>query len=282
MQGFDLEALIRACLIGLSVAIIGRYIIFVATRDKTQEGESQRMLTLAAVATFILVSLGLYYSWPTLPTVPVLDKLSQADAENLLFSHKLVPQPRPQISEEVPAGLVIPHSQDPSAGINVRPGTTVSFGVSVSQQINPHPDHSDNVPTASLYQPKSGEGFRCTVGGDGICRCKITGTSSGVDNRHHLLLWLKPVRPPSDQFGWYLERSGNGINRIEPDGTWVGVAQVGNAQYPPHERDVVDVAVSVVDDLVLRDLMGKGGVVVEPQPIGLHSDISSNVVITFR
>src|SRR5438270_4983700 len=111
MQVFDLEALIRACLIGLSVAIIGRYIIFVVTRGKTQAAESQRMLTLAAVATFTLVAVTMYYSWPTLPTVPVLDKLSQADAENLLLRHKLVPQPRPQISGEVPGGLVIPRSQ---------------------------------------------------------------------------------------------------------------------------------------------------------------------------
>ncbi|MEW6574278.1 MAG: hypothetical protein AB1374_11665 [Bacillota bacterium] len=36
-----------------------------------------------------------------------------------------------------------------------------------------------------------------------------------------------------------------GIQAIEADGSWEGLAQIGNAQWPPHEGDLVDVAASL-------------------------------------
>jgi len=288
MQTFDLEALIRACLIGLSVAIIGRYIVHLVTKGKTPEKESKRLLTMAAVATFILVAMGTYYGWPSLPTVPILDKLSQAEAEKLLINNKLVPQPRPQMSTEVTTGLVIPHSQEPAAGIRVNPGTFVSFGVSTqaagaNTQTAPKDGGVPEGLSVRLFQPKSGEALRCAAGGDGIYHCAVRGVSSGVQiGGFHVLLWLKPVSPPSDRFGWYLQRSGNGVERINNDGSWTGILQIGNAQYPPHQNDTIDLAASVVDDGAFHELMARGGVIVESEPVGFRIDIASNITINLH
>src|SRR5215472_13927036 len=100
MQSFDFEALLRACLIGISVAIISRYIIYLATKNKTPAAEAKGLLTLAIFGVFLIASLGAYYAWPSLPTVPSLDKLAQADAERLLSSRRLVPEPKPQLSAD--------------------------------------------------------------------------------------------------------------------------------------------------------------------------------------
>lgn len=286
MEALDLEALVRAVLIGLSVSLIARYIVHIVTRTQPKQPESRRLRMLAIVALGVLVTLGTYYTWPSLATVPLLDNLAQAEAENLLASRKLVPQPTPQQGVDVEAGRVVPHSQSPVAGLRVRGGTVVSFGVSISRTITPASDHNGTpagAPKASLFQPASGQKLPCSIGGDGQSRCAVKGTSSGVQgSRFHLLLWLRPVTPPSDQPGWYLERSGNGINSIQADGSWTGIAQIGNAQYPPHQNDVVDIAVSIVDDSIFSELMGRQGVVVEPQPIGSSSDVASSVVVTLR
>jgi hypothetical protein len=55
---FDLEALVRACLMGLSVAFIGGYIAHLATKGQTKQGESRRRLGLAAIGLACLVGVG--------------------------------------------------------------------------------------------------------------------------------------------------------------------------------------------------------------------------------
>ena len=58
------------------------------------------------------------------------------------------------------------------------------------------------------------------------------------------------------------------------------MAQIGNAQWPPHEGDVLDMAVTIADDDTVNQLMTEAGVVVRDQPVGVKSDTASNVVIT--
>ena len=98
-----------------------------------------------------------------------------------------------------------------------------------------------------------------------------------------MLLWVKPVNPPSEQPGWYLERPpGNGIVRVDSKGSWWGVAQLGNGLYSPHEGDSVGLAVSVADDTTVDKLMAEPGVVVRDYPVGVNTDIASGVVITLK
>jgi hypothetical protein len=281
MQSVDVESLIRAIIIAACTGFIVRYI---TDRLAKSKNGSNRLPWAAAVAVTVLVGVILYYAWPSLRTVPKLDKLAQAEAEELLLKKRLVPQPTPERAVDVEIGRVVPHSQSPAAGLPVHRGTVVSFGVSVSNEKSGSAAGIPlNTPTVSIFQPRSGEAIRCRAGGDGLYRCTVTGTSSDIRAGSFFpLLWLRPVNPPSDQAGWYLERSGNGISRVEADGSWTGVAQIGNSTYPPHEGDVVDVAVSLAAEGAYRELMGRGGVVVEPEPVGAWKDTASNLVVTLK
>ena len=98
-----------------------------------------------------------------------------------------------------------------------------------------------------------------------------------------LLLWLRPVNPPSNVSGWYLQRLPEyGVTEVNADGSWSGTAQVGNAQWPPQEGAVIDLAVSVADHDTAARLMAEPGVVIRPQPIGVVSAIAARVALTFR
>jgi hypothetical protein len=282
METFDLQALIRACLIGLGVAFISGYVVHVVVGVR-QQSESFRRLILAAVGIGLLVSVGTYYAWPSLARVPDLAGLAQAEAENALVKSGLTPEARPQMAIGVEAGRVVPNSQNPEPGLPVRTGSAVSFGVSLSSSAATPPSSSGKTPVllVSLFDPKTGSTLHCPLGGDGLHRCPVKGTFSG-SHTERVALWLKPVRPPSERFGWYLQRSGNGIIGIESDNVWDGFVQVGDAQYPPKDGDVVDVAVSVISEAMFMELMGRSGVVVEPNPPGIHVDISRNVVVVLR
>jgi hypothetical protein len=72
----------------------------------------------------------------------------------------------------------------------------------------------------------------------------------------------------------------NGIPGIRPDGSWTGVAQIGNAQYPPHEGDTVDFAVTIAEKREIDKLFAELGVVVLNQPMGGKSATVSSVTLT--
>lgn len=216
--------------------------------------------------------------------VPDLANLSRAEAENKLVEIGLVPEARPQYVTGVNADRVVPNSQNPPAKLPVQPGALVSFAINVRDE-RPQVIVTPSVSLAvSLSQPKAGGKILCSRGGDSIYRLSVKGTSSGLSaGEYGLLLWLKPVRPPSDTSGWYLQRPpGNGVDRIEADGTWIGVAQLGSSQWPPHEGDVFDLAVSVADNDTINKLMAESGVVIRNQPVGVKSDTALGVVATLK
>jgi hypothetical protein len=224
----------------------------------------------------------MFLAWPTLIAVPQLDQLSQAEAEQVLSDARLIPAAQPHYAPGVQAGRVLPQSQSPSPGLRVRPGTVVSFGISVQDM----PTTAPATPTGSavsLFEPKAGAIVRCQNGGDGICRVLIRGTSSKLTSSQTLLLWLKPVSPPADVPGWYLQRPPvTGIGKVQPDGVWTGMAQIGNAQWPAHEGDIVDIAITVVEEQTAAQLLAKPGVVVRDQPLGSVSDSAAGVVIKLQ
>jgi hypothetical protein len=281
---FDVDAFIRAVAIALGVGFLGSAITYFVTRTREEWVKRGAVLFQAMIGIVILLTVAIYFLWPTLVKVPSLDGLSRAEAEDLLVKNGLIPQGRPQYATEVEAGRVIPHSQSPSYGLTVRPGTTVSFALSIHEEGPPITGDPLSGLTVSIYQPKSGEKVRCFRGADGVYRFSASGTSSGVPTGGFgLLLWLKPVNPPSDTPGWYLQRTPvNGIAGVKADGSWTGMVQLGNAQYPPNEGDMIDLAVTIVDNNTVNRLMGEPGVVVRNEPVGIKSHTASGVIATLK
>lgn len=270
----DLWAIVRAVGIGFVVAAI----VYFVTKTRTERARWLAVSIMGGVGVAILLIL----VWPSLITIPTLDGLSQAEAEDRLRSYHLVPQPRPQYAQVADAGRVIARSQNPSAGIPVRRGTVVSFAV--GERGETPPETPPNGMTISFFKPRAGEKLSCSRGADGVYKVTAEGTSSGVPAATHgLLFWVRPVNPPADRIGWYLQRPpSNGVTEIRSDGSWTAVAQIGNAQYPPHEGDTVDLAVTVAEKDAIDKLTAELGVVVRNQPVGGKSAIVSPVTLTLR
>ncbi len=205
-------------------------------------------------------------------------------AEDLLAKHRLLAESRPQPAGQ--PGRVVPYSQNPQQGLEVRPGTVVTFGVGVSQQAAPATSgQGTSSPPASVafFAPRSGQRVTFTRGGDGLYRCSVKGSVSAMGNGVRLLLWVKPVEPPSDRYGmWYLQRSGNGVTSIPGDGTWEGVAQLGNSQYPPKQGYTFDLAVSIVDDATAGQLLADSSEETRDHPVGLQAVVASNLIVKLK
>jgi hypothetical protein len=282
-ESFDLHALIRAAVVSIAAGfIVGAAGFFIL--QKRNQWEKWKGAILFGLAGFaMLFAIGLYYGWPSLLAVPKLDGLSQAEAEESLVGRGLVPNGRPQYSFDVPEGRVIPHSQSPGYGLKVRPGTVVTFAVCTRQEKPDIAPHTGNG-AVTLFRPKAGEHLLCHRGADGIFRFEATGTSAGVsDSGPSLLLWVRPVNPPSESNGWYLQRPpSNGVMSVASDGSWIASGQVGNAQWPPHEGDSIDVAVSIADHRAVNELIAEPGVVIRNAPVGSKSAVASDVVITLK
>jgi hypothetical protein len=126
-------------------------------------------------------------------------------------------------------------------------------------------------------KPKKDGQIDCMPDANDIYRCPVSGEVTGISQGQRLLLWVQPVNPPAERDGWYLQR------RIvsQSGGRWSGTVQVGNADYPPHTGDIVNVAVSIADEAIAEKLMSTRGVVVQPEPVGATNTIviSDNVRI---
>jgi hypothetical protein len=281
---FDLIGLARAFVVSLGAGLIARAIASFIV----EHGPRKRVVTLAIAGGVLVLTVTLSALWPSLVTVPRLDGLSRAEAENLLANDSLTPDPKPQHASGVQAGRVVPNSQNPKPGLRVRRGEVVSFGVAEPPAELSPSQLGSTVPsqaaTVSLFEPRGRGSVRCIRAADGIYRFSVRGTSTGLGTgAFSLLLWVRPVNPPAEDPRWYLQRPPvNGIRTIEADGSWEGLAQIGNAQWPPHEGDVLDVAVSVAGRDVAEQLMAETGVVLRDQPVGVHSVRASSVVVTMR
>lgn len=243
-------------------------------------------LLLGLLGLGVLAAVVINWTVPRLAPVPALGGLSREQAEERLVGKSLVPNARPQHADGVEAGRVITGSQSPAPGLAVECGTTVSFAVAVGGTGRAPgasaPGGPPPVQTVELFEPRTGQRAAITRRPDGVGSLTANGVWPGSDGGFRLLLWIRPVKPPSDLPGWYLQRPpGNGISK-GPDGTWSGVAQIGSAQYPPHDGDLVDVAVSVADSATVARLMAEGGVVVRPEPVGVASARATGVRLAFR
>lgn len=273
---FDFEALLRSVIIalgtGLIVVAITHWVLKLPRGVTILFG-----VGVTLILTVILVS--------RLIEVPRLANLSRAEAELVLSKKKLIPEVRPQYVSTTEAGRVIPHSQDPLPGIKVRQGTVVRFAVSAgAEQLLTEAKETGVSPYVSLFQPRSGEEVHCSRYGDGIYRFSVEGVSKGIAGGNlQLLLWVKPVDPPSETPGWYLQRLPiNGIVGIKPDGAWEGIGQMGDAQWPPHQGDILDVAVTVVKPETAQGLLAEMGVVTRMALPGTTSDKALGVKVRLK
>jgi len=274
--GFDWEALARALILGMGIGLVVSGIASLLRKWP------QNVLTRLGIGVALIITVVLFYTWPSLIKVPDLSRLSHHEAEDLLVKKGLVSDVTPQHHEGTEPGRVISHSQDPLPGIKVRRGTVVKFAVAVSTPSS-KPSIERTVMTknsVSLFRPKSRERVHCIRYADGVYRFSVVGTASGLPDKARLLLWVRPVKPPSETPGWYLQRLPvNGIGEVKIDGSWQGIAQIGNVQWPPHEGDVVDVAVTIVDAETANGLLAEPGVVTRVNLPGIASDIASAVVV---
>src|SRR5215207_9966151 len=113
-SSLDLVALIRAVVISVIAALVMVPIVYFVTRRREEWAKARAVIITGSIGLVLLAGLITYFAWPSLTSVPPLDGLSQAEAEDTLRSYHLVPQPRPQYAQAADAGRVIARSQNPS------------------------------------------------------------------------------------------------------------------------------------------------------------------------
>ncbi|MCP4524303.1 MAG: PASTA domain-containing protein [Aestuariibacter sp.] len=234
---------------------------------------------MAVGLAFVLSGVFFLYFSDTLVEVPDLALLSRAEAEEILARRGLLPDPKPQHHEKTSAGRVIPKSQNPEAGLKVRKGTRVEFSVAV-QTPTPLSEEKASQIAINLLHPRTHERVVAKRYPDNVYRFRANGTTSGLLEKYRLLLWVRPIDPPSETPGWYLQRAPmNGIIDINVDGTWSGFAQIGNSVWPPNNGDTVDIAVTVANVEDANNLLSDPGVVTRNSLPGRPYDIAQNVTV---
>lgn len=93
--------------------------------------------------------------------------------------------------------------------------------------------------------PVSKKSAACTLTKNNGGRIAVKGASTGLyDEDLELLLFVNPQHPQAT--GWYLQFGENGVHTFLDDGSWSGVAQLGNGLYPPKGGEVISLAVVAV------------------------------------
>lgn len=161
-----------------------------------------------------------------------------------------------------PKSVVI--GQEPKAEIKVEIKTFVYLRISEGLQ-PPLPI------SLSISEPQSGLGIKLTRHADNTYHFSVRGVSEGIANNSkvRLLLWVRPLDPPSKTPGYYLQRAPwNGVTVLRTDGSWEGTGQLGSILNPPAEGNTFSMAVTAVDEHTANDLLNQSGVVT-------HVDLSA-------
>ena len=276
IDNFDWVAVIRALLLGLASNLLVTGIGFFIT------GRKAIGFTIGC-GIMLIITIFFFYSWPELIAVPDLSNLSRAEAEVKLERRQLAPESRPQYSTETPAGLVIFGSQEPAPGIKVRKGEVVKFAVALASA-RPETALPTTGPIAlSMHSPSSQGSVTVHQYADGTYHYTVKGICQGLSSSMRLLLWVKPVNPPSETPGWYLQREPvNGINQVNPDGSWEGIGQIGNAIWPPRTGDILDIAVTAVPDEIANNFLSRTGVITSISLPGEARAVANGVRVEVR
>jgi len=279
----DLVALLRAIFISIGCGLLMMSISFFITKSKPEREKWKMVFLFGIFGIMILIGVCIYSIWPSLITTPNIEKLSQAEAEQLLLKDRLIPNPKPQYSLNTEYGRVIQNSQNPQPGLKVNTNTIVSFSVSIKPSLPP--PTPDSIPESfSFLKPiDNGKAF-CRCSSDGICTISVSGISTILPkSKNGLLIWIKPIKPSSESNEWYLQRPPqSGKANMQSDGSWTGTGQIGNRQYPPKEGDIINIAITCANLKVIDSLMNARDVVVCAEPIGMGKIIHENVILTFK
>lgn len=247
----DVRAIVVGVIIGLIVMIVG----IIVGRIRNWTWKLITVSAVTAIAIGIAIAFTIHTVAPPLVRVPDVSKMSKDEAEQKLVEAEFKVKSAPQWNSEIDEYMVIPGSQDPVPGTKVKRGITVTFIWSRG----PRPEKK---PEVTISDPTNGGTFQLVRYPDGTYHFTVSGISSGIADNPNLtlLLWVLPVNPPSDTPGWYLQRPPT--NSIGSDGNWQETGQLGNVQWPPHDGDTFNIAVTVVDTQEADELLNEPGAVV--------------------
>ena len=128
-----------------------------------------------------------------------------------------------------------------------------------------------------LLSPQSNATALFALAPDGGYNFHVAGTAN-VSDGQILLLWVKPMNPAAEPSGWFLQMPPRGVSTYNNEtGVWNGAAQIGTAQYRPHQNDTFDVSVTVTNGNTATRLLNLPGVVIQPSPTGDVVDTATNV-----
>lgn len=259
--------------LGLGVGLITEAVSQLLLRSGRVRENTKGVWRMLAAALALIAGVVVYLLQSGPNAMPNLARLSAYEAAQVVRARGFEPSPRYESSTTIEDGLVIPESQRPIAGQKVRTGDTVTFAVSTgSGPISDPPVRSPGNSQGGLSWTMPGLGAPLEVirDGSGLHRATVSGVvPASVPASHRLLLWVRPVRPASNSPDWYLQRPpANGVSSYTVGGTWDGVIQLGNREFPPHDGDVVDLAISVVSPTEARALETGAGAVTAPTPRG--------------
>jgi hypothetical protein len=259
--------------LGLGVGLIAEAVSQLLLRSGRVRENTKGAWRMLAAALALTVGVAVYLLQPGLTTVPNLARLSVDEAAQTLRARGFEPSPRYESSATIEDGLVVPESQRPIAGQTAGAGVTVTFAVSTGRGPISDPavrSTGNGQGALSWNMPAPGAPLEVIRDGSGLHRASVAGlVPASIPASHRLLLWVRPVRPPSDSPGWYLQRPpGNGVSAYSAGGSWDGVIQLGNREFPPNDGDVVDLAISVVSATEARALEAGAGAVTAPTPRG--------------
>jgi hypothetical protein len=259
--------------LGLCVGLVTEALSRLLLQSGRVAGSTKSAWRILAVALALTVGVAVYLLQPRLHPVPTLARLSADAAAEVVRSRGFEPSPRDESSPTIEDGLVIPESQRPIAQQLARAGVTVTYAVSTGSApiSSPQVRSSDDARgTLSWTVPGSGAPLGVISDGSGIHHATVSGlVPPNLPASHRLLLWVRPVRPASQSPGWYLQRPpGSGVSTFTVGGAWDGVIQLGNREFPPHDGDVVDLAISVVSATEAHAIEAGPGTVTASTPRG--------------
>jgi len=217
---------------------------FFSKRRKKQEKINKKVVVSTVGAAAALAFASMLIGFDIHFSVPNLDYLLLADAEDRLSEQCLDSFVIPLVDAGIQLGHVVPNSQDPPAGLFVRPRTKVTFRVK---------DEGVN----SLDDPRTNGEADCIMRSEGFCMITAEGRGSALvsSGKLVLLLWAK-----SRESGWYLQSPSSAQPELfRPDGTWTQQAQIGNSRYPPSEGELVDLTLTVISSAGAKRLDRRRG-----------------------
>jgi exo-beta-1,3-glucanase (GH17 family) len=149
------------------------------------------------------------------------------------------------------------------------------------------PQPSNVTPTLAFTRPTTSQKeavCKLTTSGGEI---EVSGTSLGIHGSGRVLvLFVNPQH--SSARGWFVQFGLNGIHMLRPDGTWRGIAQLGNQKSAPEGGDPISLAVMALPQKEADEILAKARKTPDeplsslPQIANAPSDTAEDVVVRIK